>query len=254
MLRISVLLFALLLLVGCGGGNMPFTPPHNAGSTSVAESDSGSPESHVVGPTTFTFSGYTWATHGGGAPPVGNTNGNVGSFNRQNVNVGSELVLTLTQTRQGTKILSSGAEVQTSRTFRYGTFEFTSRVANVRSGSVASGFLYASNSQTEIDMEQVGNKPSAVDCTNWRGVSNFQDTEVTGYNQANSHRFKIVWRSTYVDWYIDGKRVLHHTQAVPSVAAPFLFNLWGTNKSTWGGTASPGVTRYMYISNFKYTP
>ena len=47
---------------------------------------------------------------------------------------------------------------------------------NVLSGSDSSGFLYAPNSATEIDMEQVGNKPDAVDCTNWKGVSNFQDT------------------------------------------------------------------------------
>jgi len=70
----------------------------------------------------------------------------------------------------------------------------TSRVVNVASGSVASGFLYATNSITEIDMEQLGNKASAVDCTNWKRLSNFQDTEVAGYNQAGTHNFKIVWR------------------------------------------------------------
>jgi hypothetical protein len=30
--------------------------------------------------------------------------------------------------------------------------------------------------------------------------------------------------------------------------------MWGTNSSSWGGTATTGTTRYMYISNFKYTP
>ena len=178
----------------------------------------------------------------------------MGTFDPKNVSVGAELVLSLTQTQQGSQILSSGSEVMTKQTFTYGTFEFTSRVANVLSGSDSSGFLYASNSATEIDMEQVGNKPDAVDCTNWKGVSNFQDTEVTGFNQGNTHDFKIVWRSTYVDWYVDGQLVVHHTQAVPSTAAPFLFNMWGTNKSSWGGVATIGPTRYMYISNFKYTP
>jgi beta-glucanase (GH16 family) len=171
-----------------------------------------------------------------------------------NVSVGTELVLSLTQTQNGSQILSSGSEVMTKQTFSYGTFEFTSRVDNVLSGSDSSGFLYAPNSATEIDMEQVGNKPDAVDCTNWKGVSNFQDTEVTGFHQGNSHDFKIVWAATHVDWYVDGQLVVSHTQAVPSAPAPFLFNMWGTNKQTWGGMASIGPTRYMYISNFKYTP
>ena len=60
--------------------------------------------------------------------------------------------------------------------------------------------------------------------------------------------------TNFVDWYVDGDLVVHHTQAVPSASAPFLFSAWGTNKSTWGGTATVGPTRYMYISNFKYTP
>ena len=185
---------------------------------------------------------------------MGNVNGNVGTFDPMNVSVGNELVLSLTQTQNGSQILSSGSEVMTKQTFTYGTFEFTSRVDNVLSGSDSSGFLYASNSVTEIDMEQVGNKPDAVDCTNWKGVSNFQDTEVTGFHQGNSHDFKIVWAPTHVDWYVDGQLVVSHTQAVPSTPAPFLFNMWGTNSSSWGGTATIGPTRYMYISSFKYTP
>jgi beta-glucanase (GH16 family) len=208
----------------------------------------------VTGPTEFTFGGYTWETHGGSAPPVGNANGNVGTFDPMNVSVGSDLVLSLTQTQNGSQILSSGSEVMTKQKFTYGTFEFTSRVDNVLSGSDSSGFLYAPNSSTEIDMEQVGNKPDAVDCTNWKGVSDFQDTEVTGFHQGNTHDFKIVWTSTNVDWYVDGQLVVSHTQAVPNTAAPFLFNMWGTNKSTWGGMATVGPTRYMYISNFRYTP
>ncbi len=162
----------------------------------------------VTGPSEFTFWGYTWETHSGSAPPVGNVNGNLGTFDPMNVSVGSELVLSLTQTQSGGQILSSGSEVMTKHTFSYGTFEFTSRVVNVLSGSDSSGFLYASNSETEIDMEQVGNKPDAVDCTNWNGVSNFQDTEVTGFNQGNSHDFKIVWQPRFVDWYVDGQLVV----------------------------------------------
>ena len=293
MLRISVLVLAVLFLVGCGGGIMPTTPPHNgssggtdsssgssgsdssgtgtsstgssgSGTSSSGSSDSGSSGSGssgggggtptVTGPSTFTFSGYTWETHSGSAPPAGNANGNVGTFDPMNVSVGSELVLSLTQTQNGSQVLSSGSEVMTQQKFSYGTFEFTSRVAGVYSGSITTGFLYAPNSETEIDMEQVGNKTDAVDCTNWRGVSNFQDTQVFGFDQGNSHDFKIVWQPGFVDWYVDGQLVVHHTQAVPSVSAPFLFSAWGTNKSTWGGMATIGPTRYMYVSSFRYTP
>jgi endo-1,3-1,4-beta-glycanase ExoK len=197
--------------------------------------------------------GYTWTSSKGSAPG-GSSFGTVGTLDPEHVSVGSDVVLTLTQTTSGGQSYSVGGEVYTNQTFTYGTFEFTSRVANVASGSVAAGFLYATDSITEIDMEQVGNKPDAVDCTNWKGTSSFQDTEVTGFNQGNTHDFKIVWRSDHVDWYVDGQKIVSHTQAVPSAPAHFIFNLWGTNKSTWGGPASPGVTRYMYISNFKYTP
>ncbi len=234
-------------------GNGTSSTGSSSGSSSTGSSGSTS-SSAVVGPSEFTFSGYNWETHNGSAPPVGNVNGNVGTFDPMNVSVGGELVLSLTQAQNGSQILSSGSEVMTKQTFTYGSFEFTSRVENVLSGSDSSGFLYAPNSSTEIDMEQVGNKPDAVDCTNWKGVSNFQDTEVTGFHQGNSHDFKIVWAPTHVDWYVDGQLVVSHTQAVPSAPAPFLFNMWGTNKSTWGGLATIGPTRYMYISNFAYAP
>jgi beta-glucanase (GH16 family) len=207
----------------------------------------------VVGPSSFTFSGYNWGTDGGTAPPVGNMNGNVGTFDPNNVTVGSELVLALTQTNDGSGIKSVGSEVISKQTFTYGTFEFTSRVSEALSGSDAGGFLYATNSETEIDMEQVGNKADAVDCTNWHGLSDFQDTQVFGFDQTNSHDFKIVWQPTFVDWYVDGQLVVHHTQSVPSAPAYFLFNIWGTNSSSWGGTATIGPTRYIYVSSFKYT-
>lgn len=236
---------------GSSGAGTASSGSSSGGSSSGS---SGNTSSSIVGPSEFNFSGYDWETHNGSAPPVGNVNGNVGTFDPMNVSVGTELALSLTQTQNGSQILSSGSEVMTKQTFTYGTFEFTSRVDNVLSGSDSSGFLYAPNSATEIDMEQVGNKPDAVDCTNWKGVSNFQDTEITGFHQGNSHDFKIVWAPTHVDWYVDGQLVVSHSQAVPSAPAPFLFNMWGTNKSTWGGMATIGPTRYMYISNFKYTP
>ncbi len=188
----------------------------------------------VTGPSQFTFGGYTWETHSGSAPPVGNANGNVGKFDPNNVIGWIRTGFVAHPDSERQPDFSSGAEVMTKQTFTYGTFEFTSRVVDVLSGSVMTGFLYASNSITEIDMEQVGNKPDAVDCTNWQGSRISRTREVTGYDQGNSHDFKIVWQPGYVDWYVDGRLVVHHTQAVPSAAAPFLFSAWGTNKSSLG--------------------
>ena len=252
-LQTWILILALVFMAGCGASTTP-TPANPSSSTaSLAPGpNNGTPTAN--GPNEFTFAGYTWEKDSGTAPPVGNVNGNVGSFSTSNVAVGNEVVLTLTQTQQGTQILSTGAEIHTKQTFGYGTFEFTSRVPTAVSGTTASGFLFVNNSQTEIDMEQTGVKPDAVDCTNWSGLQNYQDTEITGFDQTVSHNFKIVWKAGEVDWYVDGQLIVSHTDAVPVAPAPFLFNIWGTNQSTWGGYATPNVTRYMYISNFSYTP
>ena len=46
------------------------------------------------------------------------------------------------------------------------------------------GFLFTNDSETEIDMEQTGNKPDAVDCANWSGFANYQDKPCTRW-EAN---------------------------------------------------------------------
>jgi beta-glucanase (GH16 family) len=250
-LQISTLILAIAVMAGCGAATTatPANTPSVSGSTTSAGVTPTSSSQNE-----FTFSGLTWEKDSGTAPPVGNTNGNTGAFSTANVAVGNEIVLTLTQTEQGSQILSEGAEIRTKQAFGYGTFEFTSRVSAVVSGTTASGFLFTNNSQTEIDMEQTGNRPDAVDCTNWSGLQNYQDSEITGFDQTASHDFKIVWQAGEVDWYVDGQLIVSHTQAVPVAPAPFLFNVWGTNKSTWGGYATPNVTRSMSVSNFRYTP
>ncbi len=112
MLRTCVLVLAVFSLVGCGGGTMPLTPAHSGSSGATSSSGSGggtgtgtsgtgtsgTGSSSITGPSEFTFGGYTWETDSGSAPPVGNANGNVGKFDPMNVSVGSELVLSLTQT------------------------------------------------------------------------------------------------------------------------------------------------------------
>jgi beta-glucanase (GH16 family) len=242
-----ILVLTTVLLVGCGGGAM------SPGNSPVTTNSASNP-TPTAGPNEFSFAGYTWETDSGTAPPVGNVNGNTGTFSPSNVSVGSDLILTLSQVQQDSGIRSTGAEVHTKQPFSYGTFEFTSWVSAAVSGTTASGFLFTNNSQTEIDMEQTGDRPYAVDCTNWSGLSSYQDTEVTGFDQLLPHDFKIIWQANQVDWYVDGQLIVTHVASVPSAPAPFLFNMWGTNNSAWGGWATPGTTRYMHITSFHYTP
>ena len=54
--------------------------------------------------------------------------------------------------------------------------------------------------------------------------------------------------------YIDGKLVSTHTSNIPSAPAYIMINHWGTNSTGWGGQATIGVQRYLYVSSFTYTP
>src|SRR6185437_1162769 len=59
--------------------------------------------------------------------------------------------------------------------------------------------------------------------------------------------------TTEIDFEIDGVLVSTHTEDIPQVPAYVMINHWGTNSTGWGGLATVGVSRYMYISSFTYT-
>lgn len=197
----------------------------------------------------FTFSGYQWNKDGVWGAPGG------GTLYPANVYVlPNTLVLQMNQSKNSSgAVISSDAEVISTQRFGYGTFIYTAAVYPVVSGQVASGFLYYNNSQTEIDSEQTGDFPNVVWVTNYAGVTNKQYSEVTGIPQLQFHTFKIVWKPTEVDYYVDGALKATHYSSVPSAPAYFLFNFWGANSTAWGGLATMG-TRYMYISSFSYSP
>lgn len=186
----------------------------------------------------FQFSqfGYQWTTDSGAAPGVG-------TFSPARVAIGSGIRLTLAGT--------NGAEVRTVNRYLYGTFQWTETVSLVESGQVSAGFLYYNNSQTEIDFERTGDLPDTLWVSNYAGVSNEVYSEVCCYAATATHTMKMVWKPGEVDYYVDGALVAVHTQYVPSTAAYFIFNFWGTNSVDWGGLATPG-TRYYTISNFTY--
>ena len=59
------------------------------------------------------------------------------------------------------------------------------------------------------------------------------------YAATAPHVIKLIWKPGAIDYYLDGALVAIHTQDLPSTAAYFIFNFWGTDSTTWGGLATP---------------
>jgi glycosyl hydrolase family 16 len=197
-----------------------------------------------VGNFEFLEFGYQWTTDSGKAPGPG-------SFSPSHVSpLNSAISLTLTESFSG-KIV--GGEARTLDRFLYGTFKWTEYVPVQVSGQISAGFLYYDQSTTEIDVEQEGDLPNTFWVTNWVGTSNYQTTPVCCYNGTLVHKIKMIWKPGEIDYFIDGSRVAVHTEDIPSTAAYFIFNFWGTNSRDWGGVETPG-TRYYVVSNFRYSP
>jgi hypothetical protein len=234
--RCALLLLSMAALAGCGGSSsVSDQPMETSGSIPVQPPPSS--------PNQFSMFGYTWAKHASKAPGGG-------TFSHQNAGVsGAEILLTLHEDSSG----SDGAEIATVTPLSYGTYTFTYWQDQVLTGSIASGFSYLKNSETEIDVEQQGQYPFRWDFTNWTSVNTKETSFADGYDAAIPHTIQYVWEPGQIRWYIDGQQVAAHTKDVPSQEAPFLFNFWGTNKNTWGGSATPGI-RHMIITKFSYQP
>jgi beta-glucanase (GH16 family) len=172
-----------------------------------------------------------------------------------------------------TGIVSDGAMIYTKNTYQYGTFEMRMRMSSTSdtpsgqgdsvSGSVSAGFLYVNNSQTEIDFEFSALDPKTLYMVNWLNPN--PQTDPTEADETFStlypftvstafHDYKFVWQPGEIDFYVDGTLKSTHTTNVPSAAANFMINHWGTDGPNWGGYATTGTTRYFYVDWVKYTP
>lgn len=188
--------------------------------------------------------GYQWTTDSGKAPGPG-------SFSPSHVSpLASAIGLTLTETSSGGIV---GGEARTLDRFLYGTFQWTEDVSVQVSGQISSGFLYYDQSTTEIDVEQEGDLPNTFWVTNWVGTSHKQSSPICCYTSTSPHVMKVIWKPGEIDYYIDGSQVAIHTQDVPSTAAYFIFNFWGTDSTRWGGLFTPGTRSYV-VSGFSYSP
>jgi beta-glucanase (GH16 family) len=179
------------------------------------------------------------------------------------------LRITLTQPTAST---STGCELQSKMAFGYGTYEWSIRASSTSvtphgagttfSGSISTGFIISdATSRTEIDSPEIeGQTPTKVEFTNWKNEANNGALITTTPSLCNPqdgfHKYKFVWTATSVAYYIDGILVGTHTTDIPQATSPgfVIMSHYGTNSSSFGGVATVGQIRYMYVNSFTYTP
>ncbi len=206
-----------------------------------------------------------WFIDTGRAP--GNIEGaNQGTLSADHVDLSTGMLrLSLTQTVSGGMATSVGAEIRSRQLFGYGTYIWVARAASTAdapqaegapvSGAVTDFFTLINNSETEIDFEYEGQYPGKLEMTSYSTVDKKQSTSAAVAGAENGfHEYKFVWRRESIEFYVDGALVSTHTEHIPSKPAAVLINLWGTNSRLFGGVATSGVTRYLYVSSFSYTP
>ena len=169
-------------------------------------------------------------------------------------------------------IESLGGAILSKELFGFGTYAFEMRMSTLSptpqgdgassSGAVSSGFIYYNKSESEVDLEFLGNE-NAMWVSSWRNPDPKHDPtplyktsdKMLERNLATQfRRYVLVWTSTTVDVFIDGVRVAHQTQHVPQNPAHIILQHRGTNNNKWGGVAAVGVERYFYVRSVKFTP
>jgi beta-glucanase (GH16 family) len=193
------------------------------------------------------------------------------TFSPNNVDLsGGNLRLKLTQSTAGT---STGAELTTKLGFGYGTYVFSMRAGSTsptysgsgttESGQISSTFIiynpppsYASI--TEIDAPEIEGLSARSNDIEWEVWKNSVSTDPTPeYNvlanpEAEFHRYKFVWTPASITFYIDGVLKATCKSGIPTATAVIDINFYGTNDLRWGGLATVGVTRYMYVNSVKF--
>jgi beta-glucanase (GH16 family) len=167
---------------------------------------------------------------------------------------------------------SLGGAILSRELFGFGTYDFEMRMSTLSptpqgvgpssTGAVSSGFIYYNKSESEIDLEFLGNE-NVLWVTSWRNPDPKLDPtpmqkasdRVLYPNLATGFRhYALVWTPTTVDVYIDGTRVAHQTEHIPQNPAHIILQHRGTNSNKWGGVAAVGVGRYFFVRSVKFTP
>lgn len=182
------------------------------------------------------------------------------------------LRIAVQQRSTGGVVESLGGAIISKDRFGFGTYEFEMRMSSTSptptgegkaiTGAVSSGFIYYNKSESEIDLEFVGNE-NAIWISTWHNPTPSVDpTSLSKIsdkvnNEALAGRLRhhtLVWTPEAVDVYIDGTRVAHHTKHVPQTPAHIILQHRGTNSDKWGGVATTGVDRYFFVRSVKFTP
>jgi len=177
------------------------------------------------------------------------------------------LRIKVTQTSSGGGVASVGGELQSTKAFSFGTYEWVMRASSTSStptgsgvavsGQISSGFIFVNNSQTEIDTPEIeGQNPGTLWWTSWTSVNTKQytSTQAPFAPEQGFHSYKCVWTKSSIQFYVDNVLVSTHTGVVPTTPAYAMINHWGTNSTGWGGLATTNITRYMFVRSFSFTP
>jgi beta-glucanase (GH16 family) len=217
----------------------------------------------VLNKSKWVVSNYESNNYAGGGSNV--------TFSPNNIDLsGGSLRMELTQPTAGT---STGAEITTKLSFGYGTYQFSMRAGSTspissgtgttESGQISSTFIihnppptYAS--VTEIDAPEIEGLSARNGDIEWTVWKNSTATDPTPeYNVVLNpedafHFYTFVWSATSIRFYIDGVLKSVCRSGIPTVAAVIDINFYGTNDTKWGGLATVGVTRYMYVNGVRF--
>jgi len=182
------------------------------------------------------------------------------------------LRIKVTQHEANGVVQSFGGAIISKQRFGYGTYEFIMRMSTTAdspngegktlTGAISSGFVFYNNSESEIDLEFLGNE-NAIYITNWQNptashapVGDVKQTDKVSdrFLGTQFRNYTLVWAPRSVKVYIDGVLVVSHDKHVPESPAHIILQQRGTNSNEWGGTAAVGVTRYFYVKGVKFTP
>jgi len=182
------------------------------------------------------------------------------------------LRITVQQHSTPTGVESLGGAILSRECFGFGTYDFDMRMSSLSptpqgegtssTGAVSSSFVYYNKSESEIDLEFLGNE-NAMWVSSWHNPNPaldptpLQKTSDKVLEPGLATRFRhysLVWTPKAVDVYIDGTRVAHQTEHVPQDPAHIIFQHRGTNSDKWGGVAAVGVERYFFVRSVKFRP
>lgn len=155
----------------------------------------------------------------------------------------------------------ASGEYRTKTCYRYGTYEANFKAA-AGPGLVTSFFVYTGTfggpQHHEIDVEIFGKDTYKLQ-TNYyvAGVTHPMQIQLWFDASTGFHTYKIDWKQSSIDWYVDNVLVRPVTGSVPSLPGKIMVNLWAADNSIVGqtfGSLSYSGPIYAYYDWIQYSP